>query len=211
MQPIALSSACLLTPNHLSNASAEIGKFVHIMVFNVFMDFMRNILHECHFFILSLKLIYCIKQILPCKRIPHISRIYTLLVVCLGFVVFRADSIGAGFTMIGKMFSGAGAGAGAASFALQQLTPWFTVMLLAAVIGCAPVKGLAEKIRAQARVWLPVKRRESAEVQPEGQGTLTRGQAALQVVLYIGAFLLLAWCMLRLSGNAYNPFIYFKF
>ena len=34
---------------------------------------------------------------------------------------------------------------------------------------------------------------------------------ALTVLSYIAVFALFAWCVLRLSGSAYNPFIYFKF
>ena len=33
----------------------------------------------------------------------------------------------------------------------------------------------------------------------------------LQKGLFVMAFLLLAWCMIRLSGSTYNPFIYFRF
>ena len=28
---------------------------------------------------------------------------------------------------------------------------------------------------------------------------------------FVLAFLLLGWCMLRLAGGSYNPFIYFRF
>ena len=131
------------------------------------------------------------------RRFPRwLGRIYALLVVCVGFVLFRADSLGQGVRMIGKMFGGYSFTSASMSLAVSQLTPWFLVMLVLAILGCAPVHGLADRIRSQAK---------------SGLWSLDRKGQALQIGLYCGAFLLLAFCILRLSGNGYNPFIYFKF
>ena len=35
--------------------------------------------------------------------------------------------------------------------------------------------------------------------------------SVLQTVLYVLAFIMLLWCMIRLSSGSYNPFIYFRF
>ncbi len=130
------------------------------------------------------------------KKLPRvIAHIYTLLVVTVGFVLFRADTIGQGFTVIGKMFAGFDLTDSSMSLVLTQLTPWFLVMLIAAVIGCAPIRPLADKLRASLY----------------GEAELTTGYKVVQIVLYIGAFFLLFWCMLRLSATSYNPFIYFRF
>ncbi len=130
------------------------------------------------------------------KKLPKLlMRIYTLLVVCVGFVIFRADDISQGLMMIRNMFSGFSMSDSSLSLALTQLTPWFIFAFAAAVIISAPIKPLTEKLR--------LKLDASAAV----SGRLM----ILQTVLYILAAILLFWCILRLSGDAYNPFIYFRF
>lgn len=130
------------------------------------------------------------------KKLPRvIAHLYALLVVTVGFVLFRADTIGQGFTMIGKMFAGFDFTDSSLSLALSQLTPWFLVMLAAAVIGCAPIRPLADKLRANLY----------------GGTELTAGWRVVQIVLYVLSFALLFWCMIRLSATSYNPFIYFRF
>ena len=129
------------------------------------------------------------------KKLPRfLVRIYTLLVVTVGFVLFRADTISQGFSMIGKMFAGFDFSDGALSLALTQLTPWFIAMLLVAVIGCAPIRPLADKIRANLY----------------GEAALSGKWKAVQIALYVLAFALLFWCIIRLSSSSYNPFIYFR-
>lgn len=128
------------------------------------------------------------------RRLPRVlGHIYTMLVVTLGFVLFRADTISYGFQYIGRMFTGFNLSASALSVALTQLTPWFIAMLVAAVIGCAPIRPLADKLRAQT------------------YGAASKGKTAVQACLYVLAAAGLVWCMLRLSSSAYNPFIYFRF
>ncbi len=131
------------------------------------------------------------------KKIPSwITRIYTLLVVTVGFVMFRADTVGQGIWMIGQMFSGFRFDAGSMTLAVQQLTPWFLVVLAAAVIGAAPIRPLVKKIQAG--------------VLRDAQ-TVSAGWMAVRICLDILCVLLLAWCIIRLSGSTYNPFIYFRF
>ncbi|WP_316608417.1 MBOAT family protein [uncultured Ruminococcus sp.] len=130
------------------------------------------------------------------KKLPRvIAHIYTLLVVTVGFVLFRADTIGQGITVIGKMFAGFSFTDSSLSLALTQLTPWFILMLVAAIIGCAPIRPLADKLRANLY----------------GEAELSTGMKVVQITLYALAFVLLFWCMIRLSATSYNPFIYFRF
>lgn len=137
-----------------------------------------------------------LEQFVPAiKKLPRVlGHIYSLLVVLLGFVVFRADTIGYGFGYIGRMFAG-GFETAALSAAVGQLTPWFLFILVVAVIGCAPIRPLADKIRANLY----------------GEGALSKGWQAVQIALYAAAFVGLVWCILRLSPSGYNPFIYFRF
>ena len=129
------------------------------------------------------------------KKAPKvIARIYTLLVVCVGFVMFRADTLTEGLFMIKQMFTGFSMDPASMSFAVQQLTPWFLVMLAAGIIGAAPIRKLVDHIREN--------------VQPE---VLAGKWKTVQIVLYVASAVLLIWCMIRLSGSTYNPFIYFRF
>lgn len=129
-------------------------------------------------------------------RLPKvINHIYALLAVTVGFVIFRADTIGQGFDFIGNMFAGFNITDKSLSLALTQLTPWFIVMLVAAVIGCAPIKPIADKFR----------------INGSATALVGKKQSVAQTVLYVLAFALLIWCIIRLSGTSYNPFIYFRF
>ncbi len=131
------------------------------------------------------------------KRMPKIIRhIYTLLVVCIGFVIFRADNISQGFFMISRMFAGYGSSSSAMSLAIQQLTPWFVFVFVMAIILCAPLKSVTIKIRNNFDGSIKISQRTAS---------------AVQIVTYVIAFALLGWCMFRLSGDSYNPFIYFRF
>ncbi|MGI6096134.1 MAG: MBOAT family O-acyltransferase [Lachnospiraceae bacterium] len=122
------------------------------------------------------------------KRIPgFLKHIYALLVVCVGFVIFRAETLSQGFAMIGRMFSGFDFSAAAVSFALQQCTPLVITVFVLGAIGSMPVlPAFQAKIGKQkGYVWEPV-----------------------SFVVSLG---LLVLCMLSLSGGGYNPFIYFQF
>ncbi len=125
-----------------------------------------------------------LEELVPAlRRLPKvIAHIYTMLVVTIGFVIFRADTLDQGLTFIGRMFGGFDFSAEPMAFALRQLNPYFLVMLAAAVIVCA----LPKKLR------------------------FLDGEAKTAPV-YVVCLALLCWCILRLSGGSYNPFIYFRF
>lgn len=130
------------------------------------------------------------------KKLPRVVlHIYTMLVVIVGFVIFRADTLTQAFIFIGKMFTGFEFSSASMSFACQQMTPFFIVMLAAAVICCGPIRPLVLKFRTAS----------------EKDEKLTSKENFVQIILYAAAFVLLLWCMIRLSGGSYNPFIYFRF
>lgn len=130
------------------------------------------------------------------RKLPRfLLHLYTMLAVTVGFVIFRADTLHQAFGFIGKMFAGFDFTAASMSSACQMMTPYFIVMLAAAVIGCGPVCGLTVKLR----------RLLEKQEQPASR------ENAAEVFLYTAAFLLLLWCIIRLSGGSYNPFIYFRF
>ena len=68
------------------------------------------------------------------KKLPKFLRhIYTLLTVTVGFVIFRADTIREAWLFICQMFSGFDFSPAVTSYAVQALTPYFIVMIVAAI------------------------------------------------------------------------------
>lgn len=131
------------------------------------------------------------------KKIPKaVTWLPTMLVVCVGFVVFRADTVFQGFFLIRQMFAFQAAGNQGMPLALRQLTPWFLAMGAAGLVGMAPIKPLANWVQG---------------VLKKGEETGSWKAVPLQALLGIGSVGILMWCMVRLSGSTYNPFIYFRF
>lgn len=131
------------------------------------------------------------------KRIPKaLAYIYTMAVVCIGFVVFRADSIQDALYINSQMFTGISFDNYKMSFVTSQLNPWFITMLFAAFAGILPVKIVKDKIQ---------------NILNKKNGYITWEFIVINAFSYITPVLLLMWCIVRLSGNTYNPFIYFRF
>ncbi len=123
-----------------------------------------------------------------------LGHIYSLLVVCIGFVIFRSENMQQAFSMIGRMFGTGGFSDGSRSLMWQMLTPYFIIMLIAGILFAAPIPALAR--------WINARFISSGNM---------KMRSFLSAILYAVSMLMLVWCMLRLSGNTYNPFIYFRF
>ena len=130
------------------------------------------------------------EMILPLKKLPQVLRhVYTLLVVCIGFVIFRAETITQGLQIIGQMFWGWDFSSAKMILTLEQLTPMFIFMFIIAVAGSTP---WVEKVQ---KCWT---RKPSIGI-------------ILQPASYVFTVILLFLCMLSLASGTYNPFIYFRF
>ena len=119
---------------------------------------------------------------------------YALLVVMVGWVIFRADTLGGAVVMLAAM---AGAGATTAPvFAPSWF--WNTEVLLAVgagIVGSTPVlTALGQRLAVPA---------ESAGVR------VLRWQASMAAV--VGLMALLAASLMLSASRSYNPFIYFRF
>ena len=131
-----------------------------------------------------------IESYIPKIKIPKILKhIYLLLVVIVGFVIFRADNISQGIFMIKEMFTGFNFSSLSMSVFMEQMTPLFIVTLIVAVI-----------------VSLPVKNKVNSLVSKN-----VKAMTIYNSALYVVSFGLLILCMLNLSSGSYNPFIYFRF
>lgn len=109
------------------------------------------------------------------------KHIYTLFVVTVGFVIFRADTLSHGFYMIKEMLWGFHFEPAAISLALQQLTPLYLTVAAAAVLAALPVRPYLAK------------------------------RKGFETLSWACSLCALALCILSLSSGAYNPFIYFRF
>ena len=131
-----------------------------------------------------------LEEVIPVKKLPRLLRhVYTLLVVTVGFVMFRADTFAQGIQMTGKMFAGWSFQASQMNLVLQQMTPLFILTVIIAVIACMPVLK-----------WV----REWGE-------TIQPCRKVMEPLGYLMSLFLLVLCILSLSSGTYNPFIYFRF
>jgi len=127
------------------------------------------------------------ERVTPLKKLSGtvFGHVYTLLLVVLGFMLFRADSIPQAFSMIGSLFTGFGASRDA-TLLLREVMTW--KVAAAAAVGVLLCTGAQRRLRAWAEKMQP-----------------------LQAAAYVGAIALFALCMLRLASASFNPFIYFQF
>ncbi len=125
------------------------------------------------------------------KRLPKIvGRVYTLVCVLVGWVIFRAPSLSDAWLRIGKMFS--------FSFTYQDAQVWARYLInykaawLVGLIACTPLLTL---------LWKKLCDRFPGD----------RARFWQEFAKYAAAAALLALCVIYLFAQSYNPFIYFQF
>lgn len=127
-------------------------------------------------------------KVIPAKKLETgkgriIGHIYTLLVVCVGFVMFRATTVAQGFEIIAAMFAGFRFSA-AGTVALKTLVNPETMLAMAAgTVFSMPV--FQKLVRAMGK---------SAEA-----------------LCSIGALVLLVLCMIKMAAGDFTPSIYAQF
>ncbi len=130
------------------------------------------------------------------KKLPKfILHFYTLVTVTVGFVIFRADTLSNAISFITKMFTGFDFSAEKMSLVIHPLTPFFIIIFVAAIICCGPLQKLSTKISDL---------ENSTKV-------LTGRENIIQTLTFVFAVVIFIWCIIRLAGGTYNPFIYFRF
>ncbi|MBQ8883019.1 MAG: MBOAT family protein [Oscillospiraceae bacterium] len=121
------------------------------------------------------------------EKFTALRRIYTLIVVCLTFVIFRADSVSYALSYIGKMFSGFTYSSEISAMFINILNPLYITVFSFAVVLSTPVyRVLSKKL-------------------------CDKNSVAFDIVSYTVSLSLLVLCILNLSASSYNPFIYFRF
>ena len=116
------------------------------------------------------------------RALRPLTRLWTLLAVCIGFVMFRASGVVEGFRYLGAMFSFSGA-----SHAFDFLTPWALLMIVVGVVFSAP---LLRYLKTLSEKHFPV-----------------LGEA----FSYVICASLLVLSVMSLTSSAFNPFIYYIF
>ena len=133
--------------------------------------------------------------ILPAKKLSRscfgriVSKCVTLLFVMLLFVIFRANTLNDGFTLIGAMFSGPTTVYGSYLFASLLTPASITILVLAVLLAGS----------------LPGKLRSAVEGRPAGS------PAAARILASVFCLLLYVLCIMSLARGGFNPFIYFQF
>ncbi len=113
------------------------------------------------------------------------TRFYTLLTVCLGFVVFRAPDMSAAVKYLGRMFAFDGTGADG----LIYFSPYVCLILALGMILSAPVlPWIREKLSGH-----------------------NRAVQVFEVSGYIFTIPVLMLCIMQLASSTFNPFIYYNF
>lgn len=122
------------------------------------------------------------------KKLRFVLHIYTLFVVIVTFVIFRADSVSQGFGVIAAMFGFAGNDSAASATVFAMLNGLVIVSFIFGVILSTPVVPFVrDKIK--------------------GKGFY----AAAEYCSYTVTLVIFVLCVLSLVSSSYNPFIYFRF
>ena len=126
-------------------------------------------------------------------RFVAVRHIYVLLVVCVGFVLFRAETIGQACMMLSVMFTGGSKGPLVAASTMRMFDGLFLSAFAVAMICSTPVGQ-----------WLITRCTEYKE--------RNKGFARIAgAVYYVSSIALLVACVMSLAGGSYHPFIYFRF
>ena len=131
-------------------------------------------------------------NIIPVKKakgvlLKGVCHVYTMLVVIITFVFFRADTLYDAVNFISKMFSGSLSVSGGAEV-IGSFSPYVILIFVLGTVFSVPI---IPKIRTM--------------LERNGKASISVSASAL---VSLG---LLALCIVRLASSTYNPFIYFRF
>ena len=122
------------------------------------------------------------------RRLPRpIGHVYTMLAVTLGFMLFRAESLGQAGAFLAAMFGGAARTAESIALLAGLGDPILVTALAAGAVCALP---LGDWLRGAAA---------------------RRGRTVPDAVVLPGTLVLLAVDLMVLAASSFNPFIYFQF
>ena len=132
------------------------------------------------------------------ERLPRpVRHLYTMLVVVVGWVLFRSETFGQAVAFLASMAGFAGKAAGTQSLS-TYLNAEVVLVLVAGAIGSTPVLGALSRWRGTLAAPGATANQRSLDV-------------ALSFAALAGYVLVFLACAMSLSAGTYNPFIYFRF
>lgn len=129
-------------------------------------------------------------KVIPLEKIKFkpIKHVYTLFVVVVTFVIFRAENLSQAWLFIKQMFTGFNVRGASLSIFCEQLTPFFITVMLIGIIFSMPVaKKLGDKLSDGAYA------------------------SAAEYLSYAGTLVMLFLSIVSLASSTFNPFIYLQF
>lgn len=125
-------------------------------------------------------------------KFKAVRYVYTMLIVVLAFVIFRADTVAQAMDIISKMFV-FGVSDGASNiYLLSQMTPFKIFAFLLGIIFMFPWVD---------KLWNKLKNNENK----------VKAYNAVYIITGIVLMICLMFCIITLASDSYNPFIYFRF
>ena len=137
------------------------------------------------FFLLSITITLLLDFLKKIRKVPAV--ILTYLIVLIGWVFFRSETVGEAFQYCWKMF--------AFDFSSPGIfipNKFYVYLLLGFLIAFSGIIGRVEKT---AQEWY-----ENVQINT----LFLIGKSTVSVVLFW-------WCLIEIFGSEFNPFIYFKF
>jgi alginate O-acetyltransferase complex protein AlgI len=132
------------------------------------------------------------------RRIPRPARIaYAVLVVTVGWVFFRADSLSQAVDYL-AVLSGIRGGQGAPFVPGLLLDRGILLVLVVAIIGATPFLRLVASLVRKCRTGLEGYQRIAFE-----------GVSGILGLLFVGA--IAVYSVMIMAAGTYSPFIYFRF
>ena len=129
-------------------------------------------------------------KVIPLEKIKFkpIKHIYTMLVVIVTFVIFRADNLTQAWLFVKNMFTGFNISSESISVFCEQFTPYFIFILVLGIVFSNPiVPSFTSKI------------------------TTEKAIAVMEYLSYGATLVLLFMCITALASSTFNPFIYLQF
>ncbi len=133
---------------------------------------------------------------IPAALMP-LAHAYTLLIVVVGWVLFRSETIGQAGSLLAAM-AGAAEGDGTYFYPAMFLTHKVWLALLVGAIGSAPI--LSWLARGGSRIWA------GGGDAPSLGREVARGLVSLSAIV-----LILLACAMQISVSTFSPFLYFRF
>ncbi|MFH1236702.1 MAG: MBOAT family O-acyltransferase [Parcubacteria group bacterium] len=124
-----------------------------------------------------------------------IQHVYVLLIVLIGWVFFRTNSLESAIAYLRSMV---GMGSGAVGDISQYMDPYFLVVVVIGIVGSAPILKWCQRVIGH-------------YVMTASNGRALAIHISTHVVTILMVIALLGASLMLMAHDTYNPFIYFRF